>query len=141
MEWSQENRKDNSVFCIFCRFSRKNIIPFLLVIIFFILIFPSKNSFGNVSLSDRIILSKEQSAVSLLPDPGGKLEIKGLGSISKIDLLRRVPLSMSSVSRTVLTIQKDSGEFRNFFKAMQLHWSRKDQLKVKFSWNTKEKDV
>ncbi len=96
---------------------------------------------AQVSVYHQFFFSEKGTVLQSLPVPGKKLAIKGLKPVSNIDLIRRVPFSLTGVSKTDLAIQRDSGEFHNFLKASQVDWNFKENLNVKFCWNSTETGV
>ncbi len=114
---------------------------FSLFLLFLLPVFSIKPACAQVSVYHQLFFSEKETVPQQLPVPEKKLAVKGLKLVSNVDLIRRVPFSLSQVSKTDLAVQKDSGEFHNFLKASQVDWNFKENLNVKFCWNSTETGV
>ncbi|MBN1332452.1 MAG: hypothetical protein JW971_01700 [Synergistales bacterium] len=100
----------------------------------------SSPTFGS-SLYQDVIFQRENEPSKDIPIPLKKLQVSGMGPISNLELIRKIPFSFNALTRTDLVIQKDDKEFQNFLKTMQIYWKIPENRKVKFSWNTEEDGV
>ncbi len=119
----------------------RDLLLFFLSLLVLFLTFNTGPASAQVSVYHQLFFSEKETVPQLLSVPEKKLAIKGLKPLANIDLIRRVPFSLTGVSKTDLAIQKDSGEFHNFLKASQVDWNFKDNLNVKFCWNSTETGV